>query len=127
MRKKEKIAGKIRKCLLKYKDNIPFAFLFGSAAQENQIILSDIDLGIFLQHASENRKAEIEQKVTLLFDEQVHIVRLEDDDISADLRLSAVGGVPILINDKDSLYTFILSLIHRAEEERRILRRLKAA
>jgi len=59
------------------------------------------------------------------FDEPVHILRLEDDDVSPEVRLEAVSGVPITSPDIDKLNAFVLSIIHRADEHRHLLDRLK--
>lgn len=127
--KKSNITGKIvsdiKSCLVKYGDKIPFAFLFGSCSEGKQTPLSDIDIAVFFNGMSETEKTRIEHQISLLFDEQVNILRLEDEYVSPLIKLEALNGIPIIINNNDFLNIFILSNIHIAEEMKRILSRLR--
>ncbi|MBI4594946.1 MAG: nucleotidyltransferase domain-containing protein [Candidatus Tectomicrobia bacterium] len=105
--------------------SIPFAFLFGSYAQGRETPLSDIDIAIYFNEMTEDEKIEIEHGLFLAFDQQVNILRLEDEDISPMVRLRALNGMAIVLNDKDFLNRFILSIIHRASEAERVLERLR--
>lgn len=122
--KKKKIDD-IKTYLAAYSINIPFAFLFGSYAEGRQTPLSDIDIAIYFQGLGERTKFRIEHTISMLFDKPVHILLLEDQDTSFSLKLEAVQGVPIMINDPDFLNQFILKTIHRAEEEKNIIGRLR--
>jgi len=102
-------------------------FLFGSYATETQTPRSDIDVAFYFQNASEEKKMEIEQKISLLFDEPVHILRLEDEEISPVVRLATVSGIPVIPPDIDKLNSFVLSIIHRAHECKLLMDRLKKA
>ncbi len=104
---------------------IPFAFLFGSYAEGREISLSDIDIAIYFNEMSEDEKIEIEHSLLLKFDEWVNILRLEDEEISPVIRLRALDGIPIVINDEDFLNRFTLSIIHRAHEAEHVLERLR--
>jgi predicted nucleotidyltransferase len=118
---------KIKSCIGQYKKKIPFAFLFGSLAEGKQTPLSDIDIAIFFRDMRESEKTKIEHQISLLFDEQVNVLRLEDEYISPLIKLEALNGIPVIINDGDLLNRFILSIIHIAEEHKRILNRLRKA
>lgn len=129
--KKDKRAGaiisSIKSYLDKYGAKIPFAFVFGSYARVKQTPLSDIDVAIFFKNMRESDKTKIEHQISLHFDEQVNILRLEDEYISPLIKLEALDGIPIVIRDNDFLNRFILSNIHQAEELRRFLDRLRTA
>lgn len=117
----------IRPCLEHYREKIPFAFVFGSLAEGLQTPLSDIDIAIFFHGLSEARKTKIEQQISMLFAEQVNILRLEDSHISPLVKLAALKGTPILISDTDLLNRFTLSILHEAEEIKKVLHRLRKA
>lgn len=121
----QNIISKIKTIIDQYPGTVPFAFLFGSFADDRQTPLSDIDLAIYFQNAAEDKKMQIEQRIALLFDEPVNILRLEDDDISPAVRLDAVAGLPIISPDIDLLNGYTLSIIHRAHEYRNTMERLK--
>ena len=131
MKSSSRTSGKARKVLEKARKfisqekRIPFAFLFGSYAQGRENVLSDIDIAIYFNDMDEDEKIEYEHKLFLAFDEQVNILRLEDEDISPIIRLRAIEGIPINIKDKDFLNRFILSIIHRAFEAEIVLGRLR--
>lgn len=126
-----KISKKAKKILEKAQkpisdeQRIPFAFLFGSYADGNETILSDIDVAIYFNGMDEDEKTEYEHRFWFLFDEHVNILRLEDEEISPLVRLKAVEGIPITVKDEDFLNRFILSIIHRASEAERVLGRLR--
>ncbi len=121
----DKIIADIKSLIEKYGNGIPFAFLFGSRAEGRQTPLSDIDVAVYFRDMCESEKTVIEQKVSLLFNEEVNILRLEDENISPLIKIEALKGIPIIIEDTDLLNKFILSIIHRAEELRSLLRRLR--
>lgn len=121
----EKRINNVKSYLDKYGDKIPFAFLFGSLAEDKQTPLSDIDIAIFFRDMRESEKTKIEHQISLLFDEQVNVLRLEDEYISPLIKLDSLNGIPIIINDEDLLNRFTLSIIHIAEELKRILNRLR--
>jgi predicted nucleotidyltransferase len=123
--KEKKKIDEIITYLAGYAGNIPFAFLFGSYAKSQQISLSDIDIAIYFRGLGERTKFRIEHALSMLFDEQVNILSLEDDDTSFTVRLEAVQGIPIMVNDPDLLNRFILRIIHRAEEEKNVIGRLR--
>jgi len=127
LKKKQDIMNKIKKVVKGHPGAIPFAFLFGSFAEGKQTSLSDIDIAVYFHGIIEEEKLEIEQKISLLFDEPVHLLRLEDDDISPQVRLNAVSGAAIIPPDIDLLNDFILSIIHRAYEYQYLLERLERA
>lgn len=116
---------KIKSCIGQYKKKIPFAFLFGSWAEGKQTPLSDIDIAIFFRDMRESEKTKVEHQISLLFDERVNVLRLEDEYISPLIKLEALNGIPVIINDEDFLNRFTLSIIHKAEETRRLLNRLR--
>lgn len=118
---------KIKSCIGQYKKKIPFAFLFGSWARGKQTPLSDIDMAIFFKDMRESEKIKVEHQLSLLFDEQVNVLRLEDEYISPLIKLNALNGIPVIINDEDLLNRFILSIIYIAEEHKKILNRLRRA
>ena len=122
-----KIINTTRTVLENYEGKIPFAFLFGSWTKGRQTSLSDIDVAIFFRDMPESLKTKIEHQISLLFDEQVNILRLEDDNISPLIKLESLKGSPIVSPDSDFLNGFILSIIHKAEEMRRLLGRLRDA
>ncbi|MBI4682256.1 MAG: nucleotidyltransferase domain-containing protein [Nitrospirae bacterium] len=122
-----KIINTTRTVLDNYEGKIPFAFLFGSWTKGRQTSLSDIDLAIFFRDMPESVKTKIEHQISLLFDEQVNILRLEDENISPLIKLESLKGIPITSPDSDFLNGFILSIIHKAEEMRRLLDRLRDA
>lgn len=116
---------KIKSCIGQYKKKIPFAFLFGSWAEGKQTPLSDIDIAIFFRDMRESEKTKVDHQISLLFDERVNVLRLEDEYISPLIKLEALNGIPVIINDEDFLNRFTLSIIHKAEETRRLLNRLR--
>lgn len=122
--KKSKI-HEIKTYLSAYSGTIPFAFLFGSYAKGRQTPLSDIDIALYYKGISDKTKFRIEHELSMLFDEQVNILSLEDEDASFSLKLEAMQGIPIVINNPDFLNRFILRIIHRAEEEKNIIGRLR--
>lgn len=111
--------------LISQEKRIPFAFLFGSYAEGEETILSDIDIAIYFNDMEEDEKKEYENRLSLAFDEQVNILRLEDEDISPIIRLRAIERIPITLKDDDLLNRFVLSIIHRAFEAEIILGRLR--
>ena len=123
----DRIISNIRHCLADYGDKIPFAFLFGSWAKGEQTLFSDIDVAIFFKDMRESEKTKIEHQLSLLFNEQVNVLRLEDEYISPLIKLEALNGIPVIINNEDFLNRFTLSIIHKAEETRRLLNRLRRA
>ncbi len=129
MKKSKRLSKKVTEILRKVKKyisnnpHIPFAFIFGSYAEGRETTLSDIDIAIYFKGMKEGEKIKIEHRLLSLFDEQVNILRLEDEDLSPIVRLRAIDGIPILINDKDLLNRFILSIIHRASESENLLKR----
>ena len=123
-KKAKKILEKAQKTISD-EQRIPFAFLFGSYANGRETVLSDIDMAIYFNGMDEDEKREYEHGLWLLYDEQVNILRLEDEEISPLVRLRAVEGIPISVKDEDFLNRFILSIIHRASEAERILGRLR--
>ncbi len=129
--KKTKVTDKrinnIKSCLDNYGGKIPFAFLFGSWAKGKQTPFSDIDIAIFFKDMRESEKTKVEYQISLLFDEQVNVLRLEDEYISPLIKLKALNGVPILITNVDTLNRFTLSIIHKAEELKKVLNRLRKA
>lgn len=129
MKDKNETAGlvkKIKSCLGRYgMRKIPFAFLFGSYAEGKQTPFSDIDVAIFFSKMPESDKTNLEHQLSLLFDEQVNVLRFEDDDISPLIKREALGGIPVILHDEDFLARFKLSILHRAEETKRLLRRLR--
>jgi len=121
----DRVFDDVKLSLENYGDQIPFAFLFGSRAEGRQTSLSDIDIAIYFRDMRESVKTKIEHEISLLFVEQVNILRLEDETISPLVKLEALNGIPIILNDNDYLNLFILSIIHIAEELRRLLGRLR--
>ncbi len=119
--------NKIKKVVKAHRGAIPFAFLFGSFAEGKQTSLSDIDIAVYFHGIAEEEKLEIEQNISLLFDEPVHLLRLEDENVSPQVRLNAVGGAAIIPPDIDMLNDFILSIIHRAYEHQYLMERLERA
>jgi predicted nucleotidyltransferase len=122
-----KIINTTRTVLENYEGKIPFAFLFGSWTKGRETSLSDIDVAIFFKDIPESVKTKIEHEISLLFDQQVNIHRLEDENISPLVKLESLKGIPITTPDNDYLNGFILSIIHKAEEMRRLLGRLRDA
>ncbi len=108
-----------------HEKRIPFAFLFGSYAQGGETVLSDIDIAIYFNDMDEDEKIVYEHRLSLAFDEQVNVMRLEDEDTSPVIRLRAIEGIPITIKDDDFLNRFILSIIHRAFEAEIVLARIQ--
>ena len=131
MKKSKRLSKKVTEILRKVKKHIfnnphiPFAFIFGSYAEGRETPLSDIDIAIYFKEISEDEKIRIEHMILSLFDEQVNILRLEDEDISPTVRLRAVDGIPIIINDEDFLNRFILSIIHKASESETLLKKFR--
>lgn len=119
---KEKIVMKIGNVLKKYGNAIKFAYLFGSYAREQADDYSDIDLGVFF---AENVSDEIKNSVRFeiidaLEPFKVDICYLDSEDISPEIFLSATEGIPIMINDEDTLYEARMKNIHLFEELRLI-------
>ncbi|GAB5045804.1 nucleotidyltransferase domain-containing protein [Thermodesulfovibrio sp. TK110] len=115
---KEKILSKIRDILIKYGNSIKFAYLFGSFAKDQSDEYSDIDLGIFF---AENISDEVKNSVRFeimdaLEPYKVDICYLDKDDIGSEIFLEATDGIPIIINDEDSLYEARIKHIHLYEE-----------
>jgi predicted nucleotidyltransferase len=121
----DKRINNIKSNLDNYGDKIPFAFLFGSWADGKQTPLSDIDIAIFFRDMRESEKTKVEHQISLLFDRQVNVLRLEDEYISPLIKLEALNGISVVISDEDFLNRFTLSIIHKAEETRRLLNRLR--
>lgn len=92
-----------------------------------QTPLSDIDIAIFFRGLPESEKIKIEHQVSMLFNEQVNILRLDDEYISPLIKLAALKGAPILITDIDFLNGFTLSILPEAEEIKKVLDRFRKA
>lgn len=131
MNSSRKLSEKTKNILEKVRESIshenrtPFAFLFGSYAEGRETVLSDIDIAIHFNGMDEEEKMDYEHRLWLAFDEQVNVLRLEDEDISPMVKLRAIEGIPIIVSDEDLLNRFILSIIHRATEAEIVLGRLR--
>ena len=117
----------IKSCLEHYGKKIPFAFVFGSLAEGMQTPLSDIDIAIFFRGLPESQKIKIEHQVSMLFNEQANIIRLDDEYISPLIKIAALKGAPILIADMDILNRLTLSILHDAQKIKKVLDRLRRA
>jgi len=115
---KDTIVTKVRDILKQYGDFIKFAYLFGSYAKEQTDEYSDIDLGIYFDRSLPDQlRNEIRFKIyDALEPYDVDICYLDMEDISPEIFLSVVDGMPILINDEESLYEARIKNIHLSEE-----------
>jgi predicted nucleotidyltransferase len=119
---KDQILIIVRDILEKYGSKIKFAYLFGSYSTGQEDEYSDIDIGIFFDR---NTSDEIRNSIRFeimdaLEPFKVDICYLDDEEISPEIFLAATDGIPIVINDEDSLYEGITKNIHRLEELRLI-------
>ncbi|GAQ94545.1 MULTISPECIES: nucleotidyltransferase domain-containing protein [Thermodesulfovibrio] len=115
---KEKILSKIRDILIKYGNSIKFAYLFGSVAKGHSDEYSDIDIGIYF---AENLSDEVKNSVRFeimdtLEPYKVDICYLDSDDIDPEIFLEATDGIPIIINDEETLYDARIKYVHLFEE-----------
>jgi len=119
---REQILVNVRNILEKYGKSIKFAYLFGSYSTGQEDEYSDIDIGIFFdKNASDEIRNSVRfQIIEALEPLKVDICYLDDEGISPEIFLSATDGIPIIINDEDSLYEGITKNIHLIEELRLI-------
>jgi predicted nucleotidyltransferase len=114
------IMDKVREVLKPYKEEIKFAFLFGSYAKGEADIWSDVDIGIYFSKGlSDEEKNRIRFGVIdALHPMQVHIGYLDDELTSPLVFIEASKGIQIVMNDEDTFFNELLKNIHIAEEMR---------
>ncbi len=102
--------------LLSSKEEVLFAYIFGSAAREKASKLSDIDIGVYLDK-SLSRDEMIEKIIELASELEpgikVDMVLL--NEASPSLAFEVIRGKPLFIRDENALKEFVymtLKLYH---------------
>lgn len=116
------IIEKVKDILTKYREQVKFAFLFGSYATGEADKWSDIDVGIYF---SKEVTDELKNKIRFEIMNQlepfnVDIGYLDNEDIPPIIFVLATEGIPIVINDEDTFYEERMRKIHLLEEMRLI-------
>jgi len=116
------IVERLKETLKPYKEEVKFAFLFGSYATSEADRWSDVDIGIyFAKGVPDNKRNEIRFKVMDAIEPlEVQISYLDDEDMSPVIFIAATEGIPIIINDEDTYNDELMRNIHILEEMRLI-------
>lgn len=112
------IVEKVKKILEPYKENVKFAFLFGSYARGEADNWSDVDIGIyFAKDVDDDRRNDIRFRVMSILDPlEVQIGYLDNEDIAPVIFIAAADGIAIVMNDEDTYYEELIKNIHLVEE-----------
>ncbi|MBU4446406.1 MAG: nucleotidyltransferase domain-containing protein [Candidatus Marinimicrobia bacterium] len=98
-----KRAIKKLKSLFLTKDEIEFAYLFGSYALNKNVTLSDIDVAVFLKNANENPYYQfilVEEIMSALLSNNVDLIVLNNADILLKYQIVSHG---LIIKDRPGL------------------------
>jgi len=104
---------------LSSKEEVLFAFLFGSAAKKKTSKLSDIDVGVYLGRSMS--REEMIEKIVEISSEldpnlKVDIVLLNEAPPS--LAFEVIKGKPLLVRDKKALKEFVYMTLRRYHDRR---------
>jgi predicted nucleotidyltransferase len=114
----------------KTRDDVAFAFLFGSYAKGIANRLSDVDIAVYFypkqRHPIEyeeevfyDNEDEIWADLESLLNMEVELLVL--NRVSASVAASAIRGIPLIINDTGLYLDFMLIVTREAEDFRRML------
>lgn len=110
----------LQKALAAHAKAVVFAFLFGSYARGEADRWSDVDVGIYVAEGTgDEERTRIRFALTdALSPLEVQVGFLDSEGMSPDIFLSAVRGIPVVMNDEDAFFEQLLKHIHRKEEMR---------
>lgn len=112
------------------RQDVAFAFLFGSQAEGWATSLSDVDIAVYF-HPRRRRPIEYEEPVFYekegeiwgdlerLLKKEVELLVL--NRVSANVAASAIRGIPLVINDWGLYLDFMLVVTRDAEDYREML------
>lgn len=109
------------------RENVAFAYLFGSQAQGRATKLSDIDIAVYFT-PEKWHPIEYEEEIFYLGEDEIwsDLEKLLKKDIellvlnrvSATISASAIRGIPLAINDWGLYLDFMLTVTREAEDFR---------
>lgn len=103
---------------LRDKGKVLIAVLFGSQANGDAHVRSDIDLGLYLADMDLEEELEATDKILMCSDLPVSILRLDDTDESPLVVQEALKGVHLVEPDKNTLYRLYHRVLHESESIR---------
>ena len=103
---------------LKERGLISLAYLYGSFAEGRPHHRSDIDLAIFINSKKEQEVIEIIERLSLLSERNIEILRLDDEDESPFIIQKALKGIPLVKPENDVLYRLYDYILHETESIR---------
>jgi predicted nucleotidyltransferase len=121
----EKIKGYFDK-----REEIAFAFLFGSQARGSATKLSDVDIAVYF-YSKRRRPLEYEEEVFYATEDEIwadlerllkkEVELLVLNRVSASIAASAIRGIPLVINDWGLYLDFMDIVTREAEDFREML------
>ena len=103
---------------LRDKGKVLIAVLFGSQANGDAHVRSDIDLGLYLPVMDQEEELQIVDRILMCSDLPVSILRLDDDDESPLIVQEALKGVHLVEPDTEALYGVYHRVLHESEAVR---------
>jgi predicted nucleotidyltransferase len=100
---------------LRDKGKVLIAVLFGSQANGDAHVRSDIDLGLYLSVMDQEEELQIIDRILMCSDLPVSILRLDDDDESPLIVQEALKGVHLVEPDTEALYGVYHRALHESE------------
>jgi predicted nucleotidyltransferase len=100
---------------LRDKGKVLIAVLFGSQANGDAHVRSDIDLGLYLPVMDQKEELQIIDRILMCSDLPVSILRLDDDDESPLIVQEALKGVHLVEPDTETLYAVYHRILHEGE------------
>jgi uncharacterized protein len=100
---------------LRDKGKVLIAVLFGSQANGDAHVRSDIDLGLYLPVMDQEEELRIIDRILMCSDLPVSILRLDDDDESPLIVQEALKGIHLVEPDRETLYGVYHRVLHEAE------------
>jgi predicted nucleotidyltransferase len=107
----------LKRCVkeLRDKGKILIAVLFGSQANGEAHVRSDIDLGVFLSAKNQNEEVELIDRILMCSEIPISILRLDDDEESPLVVQEALKGVHLVDPEREALYGVFHRVLHEGE------------
>ena len=124
MNKKEKdilpSLAPLKELLIELRNNgkIVIAVLYGSLAKGSSHQRSDVDLGLYFKIKDKEEEMDIVDKVLMSVDQDVSILRLDDEDESPFIIQEALKGIHLVEPDQETLYALWHRILHECESIR---------
>jgi predicted nucleotidyltransferase len=100
---------------LRNRGKVLLAYLFGSYSKNASHKKSDIDLALYLNTKDENETIEVIDKIFMVVDKSVEILRLDDEDESPFIIQEALKGIPLIEPDTETFYKVADRVLHETE------------